>query len=107
MTGPGVRQVHGNEFPFVVSIGVINDRDAELNHFCTGSLISRRHVLTASHCMATLKLGSFQVSIRSSDLRAAEKFQVNSWITYDNWLEVNEMPDDPRLSDIAIIQVNK
>ena len=107
MTGPGVRQVHGNEFPFVVSIGVISDRDAELNHICTGSLISRRHILTASHCMEDLKLGLVQVSIGSSDLRAAEKFQVNWWITYDNWLEDNGIPDDLRLSDIAIITVNK
>lgn len=73
------------EFPFIISLQK-NGR-----HICGGSLIAKKFVLTAAHCVKGASASSFAVKLglhKQSDSQGVEKFSVKK-ITihpdYDSW----------------------
>ena len=106
LVGQNVRRVRGNEFPFVVAIGNNFFQDLQ-DHICTGSLISRNHVLTAASCLKNVALERLRVKIGSSDILSANDFEVSWWLSYEEWAQLNNMPPDHEDHDVAIIKVTK
>ncbi|XP_011495567.1 PREDICTED: uncharacterized protein LOC105360373 [Ceratosolen solmsi marchali] len=102
--GNNVRQVNTGEFKFIVSLMKINRANSIPNeaHYCTGSLITRKDVLSCAHCLDEEELESSQVLIGSSDLRFGEMLYIYWWITYDQWGDSG----GPLLSMGMVIGVN-
>ena len=96
------------EFPFIVSIGK-KGRSGQLytrrqGHFCAGSLVTKRLVVTSHHCLT----GETDMSIlrvlvgitRFNDW--AKEYNVEKWISYLDWPRRRDTSND---HDIAVLKV--
>ncbi|XP_058793580.1 venom serine protease-like isoform X2 [Phymastichus coffea] len=99
--GENVVAVEEGEFPFVVAL--ITNTNCDI--ICTGVLISERHVLTAAHCFEELQPNNTQVVLGSVDLTIGTRYNVGKWITYDEWAEIEGVPQSYDSTDIAIIKL--
>ncbi|KAL1502299.1 hypothetical protein ABEB36_007465 [Hypothenemus hampei] len=92
------------EFPWLVSI------TRRGNHFCGGTLIDKRHVMTAAHCLCTgigndhLKPGNLKITISQHDLSQtnseAYEMSVKSVIVHPEYM-CNKVKND-----IAIVELH-
>lgn len=87
LEGVNVLSANSTEFPFIASLGYMRSIvRLERFHFCTGTLITKKHVITAAHCLIHVNKNPFDVIIGDVDLRTANvRYNVDSWITYDEW----------------------
>ncbi|CAG0916355.1 unnamed protein product [Notodromas monacha] len=97
----GGRDAEPGEFPFIVSI----THGAKEAHFCGGSLIGTRHVLTAAHCLQKLRT-NLQVKVREYDIFRTEQppaaaFPVSSFDMHPGW------NPSTLIHDLAIITLDK
>ncbi|NP_001164348.1 serine protease precursor [Nasonia vitripennis] len=103
--GVNVQQLKENKYPFVVSIGDNRDPD-QIKHFCTGALISNRHVLTSEHCVEDLEYKDIHVLVGSFDLLKGQKIGIKSWLTYDDWADKNGYTSEFANNDIAVLTLS-
>jgi V8-like Glu-specific endopeptidase len=90
-----------------VSIVLVHSVNPRLfKHFCTGTLVSNRDVLTSEHCVLNKPQNRVKVLVGSVDLRRSVKCNVLWWLGYDTWAQTHHLPPVYNLNDVAIIRVN-
>ncbi|XP_011498390.1 PREDICTED: trypsin alpha-like [Ceratosolen solmsi marchali] len=110
LIGSNIRAAYDNEFPSVVCIvrnEVSPERYAEYLT-CTGTLISRQHVITAAHCMDVFSQSVSLVVYGSVDVRHGRRLPVAWWISYMQWstsIGLDIPPSAYIYSDISVIKL--
>ncbi|XP_011049282.1 PREDICTED: chymotrypsin-1-like [Acromyrmex echinatior] len=92
----GGKLANEGQFPYQASLRLNN------NHFCGGSVISKRHILTAAHCMSGLDNAVITVVLGTNTLDKGgdQYFSIKKWVhPYYNSILI--------WHDIALIKVNK
>ncbi|XP_011495571.1 PREDICTED: chymotrypsin BI-like [Ceratosolen solmsi marchali] len=106
MVGENVRRAVDQEFPYIVSIKVINNlnREPESDHGCAGIILSPKDILTVAHCLDGVLMIKIEVIVGSVDIRQGTKYQPNEFITYNSWAKNNNKALIQTDNDIAVLK---
>lgn len=90
------------QFPFMASIQFKGD-DGTAGHFCGGSVVGARWVLTAAHCMVDTKPGEIQVAVGRTDI---DDLSTGQTLTADR-IVVHPDYEETGTFDAALIRVTQ
>ncbi|KAL7298022.1 hypothetical protein TKK_0009029 [Trichogramma kaykai] len=112
LEGKGSHPIASHKYPFVVSLRIRVPGDPEGQHFCSGSLITKQHVLTCAHCLDDEpELPGLMVPMRiqvNFQIPASVKghiMLVEHWITYDQWAKQHGVPLQFSDNDVAVLKL--
>lgn len=105
LNGEKIQSTTTQEFPFVASLQKkIPGKSDGKKHFCTGSLITTKDILSAAHCIVDKTTHDIQVvfgAINGKNL----KYNVKWMVTYDIWAYSFKIPQKFTDNDVAILRV--
>ncbi|KAJ8664487.1 hypothetical protein QAD02_006149 [Eretmocerus hayati] len=109
LAGGPVRIAKTNEFQSVVSIGKKHGGpNLQLNQLCTGTVITKRHVLATARCLENKNANDLEVFGGSANISQCTKYSVMGWMNYNDFIfhdkrRAFEQPD----YNIAIIMLSE
>ncbi|KAJ8687699.1 hypothetical protein QAD02_023493 [Eretmocerus hayati] len=107
LSGQNVRHARKDEFPFVTIFSVKDNLGTQ--KYCSGSLISKRHVLTAAQCLPVLNqsIDKIKICVSLSDKTVCNAYGSNESIAYNEWSKKRGKKPEFDLNDIAIIKLTR
>jgi hypothetical protein len=106
MVGPNIRHPNPNEYLYVVSIvRVDSENTTQTEKFCIGTLVTRKDILTAEHCLVDEALAHLAIIAGSIDFRAGTRYSLFWWLTYEYWFIQFQIPFEHNINDIAMLRV--
>ena len=99
----GGYQAEDGQFPFMASIQTQGYGDGTAGHFCGGSVIGSRWILTAAHCMVDTKPGDIQVGVGRTNI---DDFSTGQTLAVDR-IVVHPDYEDTGTFDAALIHVDR
>lgn len=94
------------------TVSLVIDFEGSPFSICTGTLISKNMVMTATHCLESMKTNDISVYLGAQlpkDIENAKLLKISGWATHPNYqlvLDENEYPVTG-LNDIALIRLAK
>jgi hypothetical protein len=76
------------------------------DHFCTGALVSKQHVLSTAYCIARKLPNETVVLAGTNNLIFGRLYRISWWITYNQWAQFRHRNDNDQDNDISISRVN-
>jgi secreted trypsin-like serine protease len=65
------------QWPWMVSIGKFDIRNGNYTHLCGATLVSKKHILTAAHCLDDIPLESLSIILGTDDLEdTSQRYRV-------------------------------
>ncbi|KAJ8667359.1 hypothetical protein QAD02_009021, partial [Eretmocerus hayati] len=71
--------------------------------FCSGALITQRHVLTGPNCISVIDKDQTRVYGGAIDLMLCDAYEVESWKKYSEWNPYGDQLYHRKAPDVAII----
>ncbi|KAJ8664562.1 hypothetical protein QAD02_006224 [Eretmocerus hayati] len=110
LEGDDVKYVTTGDFNFVAAIALVDPyKPRAFSIFCSGALVSSRHILTNDHCLDdSLFPENIEIYFGSPDLNKAQKYKPSGWALFSKWvLEKKGEPFSLTFDDIAIIRLTE
>ncbi|XP_011495582.1 PREDICTED: trypsin-like [Ceratosolen solmsi marchali] len=107
LIGSEVRKVQPEEFPFLAAFRHVNltDPHPTRNHICTGSLITRSHVLSAAQCIENRLISQTVIAHGSNSLVYCIEYRIQWWITYNQWSLYMNRPLEFVDNDVSVTKL--
>jgi hypothetical protein len=77
----------------------------EIDHVCSGVLVSLRDVLTVDHCQNYFQNHVPEVIVGNNNIRLGSRYYVSWWLSYNQWNEMKGTVPEFQSNDIAMLRV--
>ncbi|XP_011498161.1 PREDICTED: granzyme M-like [Ceratosolen solmsi marchali] len=103
LVGHNIRYSKEKEFPFIASIKYKSTTpNPQEDHICSAVLATRKHAITAEHCMVE-NLNDILFVTGSNNLSKGKAYKIVAWISYNQWATKNNVHLEYSDNDISII----
>jgi V8-like Glu-specific endopeptidase len=84
----------------------MTNADPLRDHACTGTLITRKDVVTSEHCVLAEELQNSKIVVGSINLRECQDYFIFWWITYEQWAVAHNIDVEFNMNDVAVVRVS-